>query len=122
MDCRGGRGLFNLNRCVINVETVARNAVHALDYCTSVQIAAAYHDVATHGQNTRSQRPDVQIVHRTHAFNVFQLCLQIHDIDMRRRSFKKDIYGVANQYPGTGKNQETDDTADDGVRHIVAAP
>jgi len=61
--------------------------------------------VGTHRNHRRSDRPDVEIVHRFDPWNRLDLKSHGRQRNVRRRRFEQDVHRLADQAPGTSHDQ-----------------
>src|SRR5213593_5232656 len=88
---------FNLDGCVIDMETLARYAVDAGQKFGPAQAAVLSDNMAAHREYTGSERPHMQIMNGADTVHTPQLLSQTDDVDVRRRSLEQNIDSIANQ-------------------------
>src|SRR5437870_7106603 len=112
---------FNLDGGVIDMETLAGNAVDAHQKLRSAQAAVLSDNVAAHCEYTRSERPYMQIMNGADTVHTPQLFSETDDVDVRGRSLEQNIDSIPNQNPRTPENQYRYDDTDQRIGdHITA--
>ena len=98
---------FNLNRRVSDLEIMS----HAFSHCRQhivVHRAIGHHGMHAHRVDSRSQRPDMQIMNPSDAFDSADRFAQRCQVDIRRRAFEQHADCLAQQRPGARKNEQPD--------------
>src|SRR5437016_6796927 len=84
---------FNLNRCMVDVEALARDVIDARENLGVGETAVLCNDMAAHRKYARGERPHMQVMYRVDAIHSPQLFSQTNDIDMRWRSLEQNVDG-----------------------------
>src|SRR5207248_10385475 len=70
--------------------SLARDTAHPAEQLRAVEVVVIRNHMAAHCEDTRSECPDVKIMHRADARHLSQVLSQAHDVDMGRRAFQQD--------------------------------
>ena len=107
---------FDLHGGVADAEVAADMGIGELQHQLAVG-PFIDQQMAAERMDSRSDRPDPQIMHIEDAVDLFQLFPHLARTDVRRRAFHQDVNRLPDYFPGPFQDQAGDQDADQRIGH-----